>query len=464
MVKNLTRALLLPAVLAAYAAPGGPPRIVISENHRWLQTANGQPFFWLADTGWLLFQKLDREATIRYLENRQKKGFNVIQAMVLHARNDVNAYGAAALTAGDPARPRVTDSEHGYWNHIDWVIGEAAARGIYIALVPAWGALVSGHALTEANVESYARFLAERYRRHSNVFWITGGDIRADRNLEVWRKMGRTIRAVDPDHVITYHPFGRTSSSEWYHAEPWLDFNMFQSGHRDYAQEESAPGAKGEDNWRYVEEDYARTPAKPVLDGEPSYEGIPHGLHDITQPLWQAADCRRYAYWSVFAGAFGHTYGNNSVMQMALPGNANRAYGATKVWHEAIDDPGAGQMQYLKGLILSRPYFERVAAQDLIAGDVGARYERILATRGRSYAMFYTYTGRAFAVKMGVISGATVRMSWYDPRTGAVRPAGTAINRGERTFTPPASGQDWVLVLDDETAGFGPPGTEAPQK
>jgi hypothetical protein len=461
MVRNSARALLLTIVLAAHAAPGAPPHIIVSQNHRYLQTTDGQPFFWLGDTGWLLFQKLDREATIRYLEDRRKKGFNVIQTMVLHAKNDANAYGEAALTGGDPARPRVTANEHDYWSHIDWVIGEAAVRGIYIALVPSWGALVSGRALTEANVENYARFIAERYRRHANIFWITGGDIRADRNLEVWRKVGRTIHSLDPEHLITYHPFGRTSSAEWYHAEPWLDFNMFQSGHRDYAQEEA--GAKGEDNWRYVQEDYARTPAKPVLDGEPSYEGIPHGLHDVTQPLWQAADCRRYAYWSVFAGAFGHTYGNSSVMQMALPNN-KRSYGAKKLWYDAIDDPGAGQMQHLKRLILSRPYFERLAAQDLVVGDIGTRYDRILATRGQSYAMFYTYTGRTFTVKMGVIAGATVRVSWYDPRTGAVQPTGTAPNRGERTFTPPASGQDWVLVLDDDAVGFGPPGAETPPK
>jgi hypothetical protein len=63
------------------------------------------------------------------------------------------------------------------------------------------------------------------------------------------------------------------------------------------------------------------------------------------------------------------------------------------LWYDAIDDPGAGQMQHLKRLILSRPYFDRLAAQELVAGDIGTRYDRILATRGQSYAMFYTYTG-----------------------------------------------------------------------
>ena len=444
--------LLLAASMSSGAADRQLPRIVVAPNHRYLQTSAGEPFFWLADTAWLMFQKLDREATKRYLDNRRALGFNVIQAMVLHAANDRNAYGAAALNDGDPARPRATDEEHDYWNHIDWVLDAASERGIYLAMVPAWGALAARGALTAGNVEPYARFLAGRYRGRTNIFWLTGGDIRADRHMEIWKTMGRTLRAADPGHLISYHPFGRTSSSEWLHAEPWLDFDMFQSGHRSYRQDESAK-SKGEDNWRYVQEDYARVPPKPTIDGEPSYEGIPHGLHDTSQPYWTAGDCRRYAYWSVFAGAFGHTYGNNAVMQMNAPESRQRSFGPKNYWYEAIDDPGAAQMRYLKKLILSRPFFERVPAQDLVGGDVGTRYERILATRGRGYAMFYTYTGRPFEVRMGGIAGSSVKASWVNPRTGTISEAATFPNSGVRNFVPPgtpAPGNDWVLLLDGQ--------------
>src|SRR5262249_54126984 len=149
---------------------------------------------------------------------------------------------------------------------------------------------------------------------------------------------------------------------------------------------------KGEDNWKYVREDYAKTPPKPTIDGEPSYEGIPQGLHDTTQPYWTAADARRYAYWAVFAGAAGHTYGSNAVMQMYKPDSGNPAYGARKFWTEAIDDPGAGQMQWLKKLMLSRPYFEREYDPEAIAANA-ERYDRVIATRGKSYLFAYTYTG-----------------------------------------------------------------------
>jgi hypothetical protein len=38
-----------------------------------------EPFFWLGDTAWELFHRLNREEADRYLEDRARKGFTVIQ-------------------------------------------------------------------------------------------------------------------------------------------------------------------------------------------------------------------------------------------------------------------------------------------------------------------------------------------------------------------------------------------------
>lgn len=464
----LSLPLLLSSTAILSAAPPAPGRVTVAPGGRFLQRADGVPFFWLADTGWLMFQKLTQEETETYLEDRRAKGFNVIQAMVLHTGADRNAYGAQALTERDPARPAVTPGqslaapgEYDYWDHIDWVIDRAASKGIYIALVPAWGAVVKRGQVSESNAAAYAKFLAERYRAKPNVFWMNGGDLQGDVQGPVWRILGRTLKETDPNHLVTFHPFGRTQSSTWFHDEAWLDFNMFQSGHRRYDQDTETPAAKGEDNWRYVFEDYARKPAKPTVDGEPSYEGIPQGLHDPKQPRWKDSDARRYAYWSVFAGAFGHTYGHNSVMQMLKPGTARPSFGATVLWPDAIKDPGAGQMQHLKNLMLSRPYFERVNDDAAIAAGSGPRYDRVTATRGSPYLFAYTYTGKPFQVRLGAISGKQVRAFWYSPRDGMATPIGVFPNRGVREFTPPgtpAPGNDWVLVLDDDSRRFPPPG------
>ena len=453
----MTAAMILMAV--ACSSPDiqehtGP--LKISENGRFFTDQNGEPFFWLGDTGWLLFGKLDREAAVRYLEDRRQKGFNVIQVMLLHDPGMTSVYGDSALVNRNVARPKVTggssfeeNEEYDYWDHVDFIIDRADEKGICMALVPVWGSHVrSGHVSRKA-IRAYGEFLAERYNHRKNIIWLNGGDVRGSDSTAIWSILGHTLKERCPDHLITFHPFGRTQSSTWFHNDPWLDFNMFQSGHKRYDQDTSGL-AYGEDNWRYAGEDYGLYPVKPTLDGEPSYEGIPQGLHDPSQPFWTDKDVRRYAYWSVFAGSAGHTYGHSAIMQMHRPGDENPGYGNTVYWTDALDAPGAGQLIHLKNLMLSRPYFERIPDQSLIA-DQGERYDYLSATRSTGYAFVYTYTGRNFTVDPGPLAGTELHASWFNPRDGSTTGIGTFPNRGLLEFDPPGErgeGNDWVLILD----------------
>ena len=430
----------------------------VSDNGHYLMDSEGNPFFWLGDTGWLLFTKLNRDEVKQYLDNREQKGFNVIQVMVLHSVSAKNLYGDSALVNQDVATPLVTEGksfenpeEYDYWDNVDYVINEAGKRGIYMGLVPVWGGNVkAGHVSVEQG-KTYAEFLANRYKDVPNVVWLNGGDIFGSDSIAVWNSIGETLNQNDPNHLITFHPRGRTQSSMWFHNEDWLDFNMFQSGHRRYDQDDTELNY-GEDNWRYVQTDWSLKPIKPTIDGEPSYEGIPEGLHDTTQPYWDDADARRYAYWAVFAGAAGHTYGDNAVMQFYSPTDKGAAYGAKEYWTEAINDPGAGQMVYLKKLMLSRPYFERVPDTTLVNSSTqGEKYNYEIATRGKDYAFVYTYNGKNIAINMGKIEGDQVKASWYDPRNGETSEIDTFANEGVHEFDPPGDvqdGNDWVLILD----------------
>ncbi|MGV8136778.1 MAG: glycoside hydrolase family 140 protein [Mangrovibacterium sp.] len=441
------------------AAPEQMPVLQVSENGRFFADQNKKPFFWLGDTGWLLFTKLSREEAVQYLDNRAEKGFNVIQVMVLHGVGAKNLYGDSALVNQDVSRPLTTEGnyfdhpdEYDYWDHMDFVIAQAAQRGLYMALVPVWGTNVKAGHVNRAQAKIYSEFLAARYRDQPNVVWLNGGDVAGSDSIDVWNEIGNTLNAGDPNHLITFHPFGRTQSSGWFHQEAWLDFNMFQSGHRRYDQDDTEK-AYGEDNWKYASADYSLIPVKPTLDGEPSYEGIPQGLHDTLQPYWTDADVRRYAYWSVFAGGCGFTYGHSAVMQFYHSKDKGSAYGAKKYWTEAIDDPGAGQMIHLKNLMLSYPYFERVPDQSIIAEQPGEKYDYLIATRGDDYAFIYTYNGQNMKVKMGKIKGENVKAAWYNPRDGKTEVIGVFPNRDLHEFDPPGevqNGNDWVLVMTTE--------------
>ncbi|MDT0677569.1 glycoside hydrolase family 140 protein [Autumnicola musiva] len=431
----------------------------ISENNRYFQKENGEPFFWLGDTGWLMFNRLDRDQIKKYIEDRKSKEFNVIQAMVLHSLDAVNVYKDTALVKQNVAEPVVTDGadasdslQYDFWDHIDYAVKTAEENGIYMAMVPVWGGNIEN--VTEEQAREYAKFLAERYKDKENVIWLNGGDTFGNEYTNVWNALGETLNEYNPEKLITFHPRGRHDSSDWFHEADWLDFNMFQSGHRTYAQDDTEKNY-GEDNWRYVKADYELKPVKPTLDGEPSYEGIPYGLHDTLQPFWKAHEIRRYAYWSVFAGAAGFTYGHSAVMQMHPAGDETGAYGNKKAWDVALDDPGAKQMQYVKKLIVDYPYFSRRPDSTLVLNS-GERYDYLPATSGDGYALVYTYNGREIEIDASELNFEDFKASWYDPRTGKKSEIGELPQAdGEKyTFRPEGKqedGNDWVLILEQKS-------------
>ena len=427
-IRSLIFLTVLTLIFACNLADRSEKRLLkISGNGRFLTTADGKPFFWLGDTGWLLFNRLTREEADRYLEDRKIKGFNVVQAMLLHDVPSRNVYLDSSLVRANVGEPAITPGNdfkdsvaYDYWDHIDYIIDKAAEKGIYMALVPVWGTNVKEKKVNVSQAAKYAAFIAKRFKDKWNIIWLNGGDIKGSDGMDVWQIIGKTIRENDPNHLITFHPRGRTASSDWFHNAPWLDFNMVQSGHRNYEQDTSKKEKNhyGPDNWKYIEVDYALKPVKPTIDGEPSYEDIPQGLHDTLQPRWTAADVRRYGYWSVFAGAFGYTYGHNSVMQMFKLSDEKPAYGPHDEWYNALNAEGAAQMKHLKNLILSKSYFDRVPDQSLVAGLNGDKYNHIVATRGEKFALFYVYNGNIIHVNLGKIEGKEIVANWFDPRTG----------------------------------------------
>lgn len=441
----------------------GLPRLRVSDNKRFLVTSDGRPFFWLGDTAWELFHRATREEAERYLQKRVQQRFTVIQAVALaefDGLNVPNAYGETPLRNNDPTQPN-----EAYFTHVDWIVRRANQLGLYIGLLPTWGDKwnkkwgVGPEIFTPQNAERYGEWLGKRYRE-AGIIWILGGDrpIESDAHRAIVSAMAKGVRAGDGGaHLITYHPSGGQSSATWFHDEPWLDFNMRQNGH--------VPEFTG--RYDQTRADYDRTPIKPVLDGEPIYEDHPVSFDAKKLGHSISSDVRRPLYWDLFSGGFGHTYGHHSVWQMWTP-QREPINNPLLPWTQAIDQPGAAQMQYGRALIESRPFLTRIPADDVIVtGRVptsvpGSGRYRFVATRDAkgSYAMVYAPVGRSFTVRLDVIKGKTVKAWWFNPRDGRAREAGTFPATGEREFTPPDPGEmlDWVLVLDDAAKNYGAPG------
>lgn len=418
--------------------------LTVSANQKYLQNGD-EPFFWLGDTAWLLFQKCSLEEARVYLENRKAKQFSVIQATLVHMVMENQVV-------------RTDFDTEDYWEHCDAIVSMAEELGLYMALLPSWGSLVKDKLITEENVEKYADFLAKRYGNRPNVIWLLGGDIRGTDGLEVYRKLGNRLKEKTMNQLIGFHPFGRTSSSLWFHEEPWLDFNMFQSGHRRYDQvslgewddNNGKEGWFGEDNWKYVNRDHSYPIMKPTVDGEPSYEWIPQGLHDPQQPFWQAADVRRYAYWSVLQGSMGHTYGDNAVMQFYNTPEEPGSYGVKEVWQAAIHHEGSCQMSHLVSLMKSVDFQSGKPAEELLTDGQKEKYQRVSVFAGAEYILCYTYLGEEFALDLKQYEGKKLYASWFDPASGVYSPLG-AIEAKEQSFRPIqkySNGNDWVLRID----------------
>jgi hypothetical protein len=322
----------------------------VSDNARYLVHRDGRPFFYLGDTAWELFHRLNREEADLYLQTRARQGFTAIQAVVLAELDgpDVpNSYGDLPLVDHDPRRP-----VEAYFQHVDWIVGRAAELGLWTAMLPTWGShMLSGVLADPAVAHDYGLFLVKRYE----------------------------------DHPINWDP---TNS--------WFD----------------------------------------------------------------ALDAREAAYWALFAGAHGHTYGCQDIWQFWQPGREPMGHARTP-WQEALELEAAWGMQHVRRLIESRPFLSRIPDQSLIAEGQADAFDHVQATRDAegTYAFVYVPTGAPVGVDTSSLKGKLTAW-WFDPREGTATPAGEAEAGIGASFTPPSSGRgnDWVLVFDSSEAGYGAPG------
>ena len=422
---------------------------MLKTNGRYFEL-NGKPFFWLGDTCWMMFSRMTPEEQKMYLHTRHLQGFNVVQATLVHEPEYADRMGSTALLEEDFARPNEAD---GYWDRVEQAVRWAAEEEIQMALVLCWGDFYKEGKITSESGQAYARFLARRFGKYDNIVWLLGGDVRGSVCPETFRLIGRTLKENAPEQPVGFHPFGRTGSANWFAGESWLDFHMVQSGHRDRSQR--VLGAwddnrvadedwMGEENYLYIWRDYRRD-TKPVVDGEPSYEEIPHGLHDPSRPYWTAREVRRYAWWDALAGCAGFTYGHNSVMQVWC-GIGTPQFGVRRFWKEALAGEAAGQMRFLRSTMEKADFTRARSAQDCLRENTGKEDHFLLALESPDCLLVYSFLGEPVRVATERLSFTPDSAYWLNPSNGSL------------TFLPPAQDgnynppqgvglQDFVLIL-----------------
>lgn len=430
-------------------------KLKVSENNRFLVFDDGTPFFYLGDTAWELFHRLSKVDAEKYLENRREKGFTVIQAVILaelDGLNTPNMEGEKPLINNDP-----TKINEAYFKHVDWVIRKAEEMGLFIGLLPTWGDKVDkqwgvGPVIFNAeNAEKYGEIVGNRYKDFKNIIWINGGDRQGGgNNLPIWNALAKGIKTFDKSHLMTFHPSGYSSSSKWFHNENWLDFNMMQTGHGERSYEVYS---------KLMVADYNLIPTKPTFDGEPRYEDHPHNWKPEELGWFDDADVRQAAYWDLFTGGFGHTYGCHAIWQMQAPGREPVGF-ARNTWQADLDLPGAWDMVHVRSLMESRPFTDRIPFQEIVQNKNQPVTEFISATRGNDYIMVYIPTGLEAVLDLKLCGWENAKVWWYNCQTGEAVYSGEVETNLEQKFKPKTEGRgnDWVLVLDNAKMGFTAPG------
>jgi hypothetical protein len=430
--------------------------IQVHPDKRYLMTADGKPFFWLADTAWELFHRLNENEATFYLDTRKEQGFNVVQAVVLAELDGINSPNAN----GDTPFVDLQNWKYNeaYFEHVDRILDLALEREIHIALLPTWGDKLFKNTwgtgpeiFTPATAYTYGKWIGQRYRDRKNLVWVLGGDRNprdGSQDIQVWNQMAKGIlETQNPQNpiLITFHPQPADpgGSSNWFHQEGWLDFNMHQTGH-----------CPNQPTYEKIAYDLSLSPKKPTIDGEPMYEDHPKCFNAKELGYSEAADIRRIMYWNVLAGAAGQTYGCHAVWQMydldKTPINA-----PLKPWHKSLDLEVANQVKHLKSLLLSRAFFDRIPDQSLIVDEQHADDSFISASRdskGR-FAFLYFPDGKRVTINLKSLIGKEFKLTWMDPRTGVEFPANEGNPFTKEVFLPvipPSAGRgnDWVLIID----------------
>lgn len=434
----------------------GMPRLrVAPDNPHYLETEDGEDFFWLGNMPWLPdYQGITLEQMTQFLDTRQRQGFTAI-SIVAHNWEFPIYNGEVAFNGLGPV-----ELNEDYWSFIDWIIEESEARNMYVALAAMWG-YDAPRMFTNPSQHNYdyGYMLGERYRDETHVIFVAAGEFLTvqcptreychndsgltPENEELLRQIAMGFQdGGGGDHLITLHgtPPDDGWVSRYFHDVDWCDFYLEQTHRQSTVVNDVFPF-----DWELSD------PIRPSVQGETGYwesTGDSGSVHTWAQ--------RFQAYWSVFHGACGHTYA--SYFWDNIPGD--------------FDLPGANDMLHLRELILSKPVKSRVPDQELLTVDTtgsdadGIRDLRC-STRAddRTWAFFYTTKGLNIGARMDRLADGSASAYWYNPRNGlwhdgssedsAKVPFQDGIPSGSGAsavyFDPPGDageGLDWVLVIE----------------
>ena len=423
----------------------GPVRV--SRNRRFLEHADGTPFFWLADTGWNAALHSTPDDWQYYIKERARQRFTAVQWVTTQWRAAPNGDRLNELAYSGTDRIAVNPA---FFQRLDAKAAALDRAGLLNVPVLLWAigggsnpAINPGFSLPEDQAIRLAQYMIARWQAYDVVWILPGdGDYRGDR-AEKWKRIGRAVFAEGGHAPVVLHPGGMHWVLREFQDETWLDVHGYQSGHGD-----------DDKTLRWMIEgppskDWTVEPVRPFINLEPPYEY--HLAYQSRKPITPEI-VRRAVYWSLLnAPTAGVTYGGHGVWGWddgtKTPADHPNT-GIALPWRKAILMPGAEQMAHVASLFTSIDFWRLRPAPDAIASQPGsmtpADFIAASASETRELLVAYSPGPRTIELRASMVPKGP--STWHNPRTGArTKAAGVHADAVVR-FDTPAEG-DWALVI-----------------
>lgn len=430
---------LLSPAYGQLAKPSFP--LKISANRRYFTDQTGKPFFYHADTGWQLFQRLTTEEAREYLIFRKNQGFTTIQTQVIMNPEGVNPYGHKAfLGDNDFARP-----DEAYHDQVARILSIADSLGLFVVLSQPWagccreafGGAPDKPIRKNGPVKNrqYGQYLGRKFAKFTNLFWLMGGDNDPkDERAEIVAMAEGLFETAPKHQLLTYHASPPHSSTDLFQYAPWLGFSMIYTYWREKPNDWNSPDLMPHVYEAAIRE-YTKSDVMPFVLGESQYEGFTG--NDIGLPQ----HVRRQAYWTMLCGGAGHAYGSE-------------LWNFPKNWREIMRNPGAAQMAWVAKLFNDLPWHTLrpdLRHQAIVAGYGDwskPNFATTAVSEDKKLLVTYIPDLRNVTVDLNQLTGTNFRVRWYDPRLGTYSPETKIDQKGLRRLQPPSGGDDWVLVIE----------------
>lgn len=416
-------------------------KLKIGDNYRFLVKEDGSPFVWIGETNWF-FAKLPPAAIDSILDKRSAQGFTM---MMISCRE--NLYNGAGT--GDIDNPN-----EAWWAYLDEYITKCAQRNMYVGITLGWWGKTRNN--SAADLYEYGRWVGDRYKDDNNIVWLTlgeaGGHSRRDTIPdEKLSALVRGIREGDTGNkLLTVHADYKRSTSISDDSD-LCDFNNWQTSQWCCLNDLPRKDDRTWTVWEAIAFDYNQVyngKPKPTLDAEAWYENNKDFCG--ATPF----NMRRRAYFTIFAGAFGHSYGAGGIWDgLTKPDSCS----GTAL--EAIRYPGARDIGYVSNFLhkLGDDFLKLRPDQSIITKGNSDDYDaHIQATRANDIALIYSASDAAYSVDVSELSKPSLAAVWYNPRSNQYQAQDNlqlAKNAKVQTFDPPGelgAGNDWVLILGDQ--------------